>query len=445
LSVKGKKTLPLHDHLSYQIHEAEEEEFVPKPRGVHSRDVLINRWVSLAETLVEWIRIFEAEEYSWKATWAEKVDDSKASGGKAIKVPITNTNTGVFLDFMDYIDWQPAGEYYIIIRAKVSDNTSDQSILRVGVLSGGLAVGWRDIKANEFKSINEYQHFSFRFEIYEDYNIKIVADLLTAGLADLHVDFAALIPANVPLAGTNLDIEAAVTALSIISNLTGLSVDSAFTLLAIIANIVGIDLDLMATGVSTVASPGSAVAYRAMASSGLLSITTSSWNNLVTMTVPSTPHELLCVHTSGWVRSLNADYQIFYVKVRVYDGISYYPATEGAVVWLAGASTAKQTFVAFITIPQNLAGKTIKVQVFPYTTISVSGEMQGCATIWGHSQHVHDIDDPKHDTTYDDPKHLHDTDEGVDGHAHDTTEYPHSHDKDDPGHEHTYVDPKHEH
>jgi len=255
LSEASKKRIPPHPHLSYQIKEAEEETFSPQPRGVHSRDIIVNRFVTLSETLIDWLRKFEAENSEFIASWASVVSDANASNNEAVKVPSTVTSTGDILRFVDDADLGLAGNLYFVVRMKVASNVSSTDIARIQVYdSAGLTVlaQWT-VAPNDFPNSNEYHHFACGFELPRSLtSIELKVILLATGITDLYIDFAGLVPKSMPIGYADVTVlttdpgtDAATTdpLTDAAGNVTGLSVDIAYPATDAASNVTGLSVD----------------------------------------------------------------------------------------------------------------------------------------------------------------------------------------------------------
>jgi len=75
------------------------------------------------------------------------------------------------------------------------------------------------------------------------------------------------------------------------------------------------------------------------------------------------------------------------VLVRLYDGTNYYPhQTSNPIVRVVNSGRSNSIF---LTIPNNVNGKTITVQVAPKDSNSTSKQFFVGASGWGHSPHTH--------------------------------------------------------
>ena len=383
MSSKDKKTLPLHKHLSYQVIEAEPGVFQPQPRGAHAKDVLVNAVVSLDETIAEWTRRWEAEDYVEKTgDWVEW-PDATASKGKTMKCWYGSPN-----DSRIYLvkggGKVVAGEMNFLVRAKVGDNSPNLDIMGIHVYDATAEVflASRVIKANEFPAILKYHHFALKVEIPADKdNLWIFVAFYSGAYVDLYCDYAGLIPANIPISFAD------VTVLTEDPGSTG---------------------DLVDPG--TTSSPTSGITIKANWDKwGGPKTASGGWDNVDSVTVPNEDVEMFVVHVQ--IDNTHSSY-IATLWVRVYDQTSskYYPRQTDGVRGCSGGYRNISTFV--ITIPENVKNHVLIVQAKTTSGLTYRYEISG----WGHSQHTHPIIGDSHTTPISGDAHPHSDTEG--GHEH---------------------------
>jgi hypothetical protein len=159
-------------------------------------------WSKLADTIKETIGkehfgyFKEAEELVlWSGTTI--VDDSTASGGKAIKRPSTASSGTMWYGPYTTV---PGGNYWALYRLKVASNTSTSNVLKldVSVTRGGnsnVVLGYRYIKPSNFDASNTWQVFAVPVEIRnDDTNVEIRGMEFQTGITDVYCDWVALVP-----------------------------------------------------------------------------------------------------------------------------------------------------------------------------------------------------------------------------------------------------------
>lgn len=202
MSVHTKKKIPPHLHTKDEVVEARAvRPLRPAYKGIHGSDVVIDSNLLLSETLIEWLRYWEAEGYEWKDDdWAE-VSDSKASKGKAMRILSAGAN-GQELRLVNSGDLNIAGDLYLVMRLKVASNASGSTILRIGIWNTATStwIGYLDIKPSDFPASNEYHHFAVRMNLPADVTTcRVLAQKRIDNVTDLYCDYAGLVPAHIPL------------------------------------------------------------------------------------------------------------------------------------------------------------------------------------------------------------------------------------------------------
>jgi len=452
MSEASKKRLPLHPHLSYQIVEASKEEFTPRERGIHATDVLLDSMISLAETLTSFTRLWEAEVAEKIASWAESVTDPGASNEKAVKVPITNTSTGDILAFIKSENLNLAGNLYYVVRLKVSDNTSTSDIAKIQVYdeAGATVLAEWIIAPNDFPNANEYHHFACLFELPKDKTqITFKVILITAGLADLWIDYGGLIPKTMPIAYADVTVltrdpatDAAVTnpLTDAASNVTGLSVDQEDPLTDAASNTTGLSVDeedpltdaLITDGMNytQVFSDSRTSKTIGTSETTIISVPTFTISNAI-------PLCIIEVFLSGFSKSA----QLMFFVYSSPDNVTWHRrASQSHYV----NANAFNRIHAWIPIPMNFSGGYVKLTAVASISVTVDYiAFEG----WQFRKHDHSIanDNHLHGTT--EPTYGHDHGISGDSHYHETTEPVNGHDHSISGdqHDHAISGDSHDH
>jgi len=198
LSLRSKARIRAHRHLSYEVTEAEEEIFKPRPKGVHARDVLVNHLATLDETIVEWTRCWEEEEFRNVNPNVSVVSDAEANNDKALKVP---SAAGNILEVFDTPDFrgQIAGDFYILFRIKVASNVSSAYLGKLRLVANATTRSYYEIYPNELPN-NKYHIIALRGRVDKN-DSDAYGDLydFRGGITDLYIDYVGILPANTPL------------------------------------------------------------------------------------------------------------------------------------------------------------------------------------------------------------------------------------------------------
>lgn len=409
MSVHAKKRIPPHKHFQTEIVEVRRvRPDRPAYKSVHASDVVVDSTLTLDETVVEWTRHWEAEDYEAKdADWTE-VSDATASKGKAMKC-LGSVSSGN-LEFVHLHDLKIAGEISYLVRAKVSDNTIDENVLYIYIYDNDSStyLAERYVKSNEFPTANKYHHFALKCEIPANKTNLNVGIFKQSANADLYVDYGGFLPAHFPLGYADVSV------LETDTGATGDLVDTGAT---------GDTEDPSTTTTPYALLSNTTVGYVATS----VSVANETWTTLITLS-PSANCELYFVHTairtpyatSGHGRS-----------VRVYDETDeiYYPENDADTAFqiylrvVSDGEIPKSTTTHVITIPRNVNGHTLRIQVWhDYgDATTIEGYVKG----WGHSQHTHPVANDSHGHTVSGDSHT--TPISNDAHAHSDTEGGHEH------------------
>jgi len=360
MSVHTKKRVPLHKHFEDEVVGAKNvRPNRPAHKGVHASDVVIDSVLTLAETLIQWIRYLEDVEFTLLAG-TTRVVDSYATDGYAAKRPSTAGSGSMW--FGSYIPFE-SGTYYAIFKLKVASNVSSSNVLTVDVYSdaGGGVLASRTIKPNDFPASNRYHHFAIKFEIQgapvTDLEFRGVS--FVTGITDVYMDFVGIVPAHIPLDFADVDVTDA-------DAIDGL-----------------VDGDAI-TSVDEISSDG-VVGYTssAVASQG---VNDQTWTTMNTLTAPASDVEFYVVDCDVLPNSHTSS---FMVKVRVYDATDavYYPTSNG-VERNVPSNDSYPSFQVLITLPANVNGHSLQCQIWHSKGSAHTFWMRNQG--WGHSRHEHD-------------------------------------------------------
>jgi len=136
-------------------------------------------------------------------------------------------------------------------------------------------------------------------------------------------------------------------------------------------------------------NPGSNPVNQAYASVTSASFSSKTWTDVGSSFSPANDEE-----AHAFLISVRCDTQNVgstWHKVRIYNSTDseYYPTSDGVGVILDSNDSKNESNTAFIYIPKNLKGKTLKVQF--YNNYSSSAYFTFFRTDWGLSQHSHII------------------------------------------------------
>ena len=193
--------LSAHIRFLEKVEEGKRDWWPPLPEPLSDELVKAGKFATLAETIVAWTRHWEAELAAViDSEWTE-VSDAAASKGKALKILSTDPNEKI-ITFFQIGDLGIGGELHLLVRLKVANNASANIVARIGIYDYAVG-GWlayRDIAANEFPASNKYHHFAVKVEVPQDRTqLSLFCIFKGNGVTDLWCDFAAFLPANVPL------------------------------------------------------------------------------------------------------------------------------------------------------------------------------------------------------------------------------------------------------
>jgi len=467
MSEASKKRLPLHKHLSYQIVEASKEEFSPRERGVHATDVLLDSTVSLAETLTSFTRLWEAEVAEEIASWAETVDDAAASNEKAVKDLITNTSIGDILKSVKSTNLNLAGNLYYVVRLKVSDNTPTSDIAKIQVYdeAGATALAEWVIAPNDFPNPNEYHHFACLFELPKDKTqITLKVILITAGLADLWVDYGGLIPKTMPIAYadvtvltrdpgtdagvTNPGTDAGVTdpGTDAAGNTTGLTVDIEDPLSAADLKDPASAADTRDPLTDAIVADG---ANKYQVGSKVLSNQTIGTSKTILASIPpdNNPNAIELGLVGVIFAEPDGSAQLYIQVEHSLDGTHWYDLFCVSHYISTSFSKIKMTFPTDLKIPWyyiRLSAKATVTRVFGDVRLIVWGFEKHDHSITGDS-HDHSVSGDSHDHTVSGDSHDHGTTEPTGGHDHTISGDSHDHDITGDSHDHTISGDSHDH
>jgi len=450
MSEASKKRLPLHKHLSYQIIEASKEEFSPRERGVHATDVLVDSMISLAETLTSFTRLWEAEVAEEIASWAETVTDAGASNEKAVKVPITNVSTGDILAFVKSKNLNLVGNLYYVVRLKVSDNTPTSDIAKIQVYdeAGAAVLAEWIIAPNDFPNANEYHHFACLFELPKDKTqITLKVILITAGLADLWIDYGGLIPKTMPIAYADVTVltrdpgtDAGITnpGTDAAPNSTGLTVDDKDPLTDAASNTTGLDVDEEDPLTDAIIADG--MHYNQIFSDARTSVTIgTSETTIIQIPCSTFANPIPFTVVEIWFSGFDGSAQLWFALYWSPDGTSWYK--RGAQSHYVNATNFPRIHV-FLAIPVNFVGGYVKLTACCSVTRIVNHVvLEG----WQFQKHDHSITNDAHLHGTTEPIGGHDHAISGDSHYHDTTEYDHDHSVTGDSHDHTISGDSHDH
>ena len=133
------------------------------------------------------------------------------------------------------------------------------------------------------------------------------------------------------------------------------------------------------------AVPTAGVVAAASTIAGLsTAVPANTWTDICSITVPNEDHETLFI--AGTVQRATIGVYC-YGNVRIRDGTTYYPMSDGLHVSAPAQSASNYAQADFygITIPKNMKGKTIYLQL----NTDITDNWYGWLRIWGHSQHTH--------------------------------------------------------
>lgn len=115
-------------------------------------------WLDSVE-LVKVEETIEAETLSISPS-TRVVDDSEASGGKAVYQSLKDLSLSGHIFFGDLKAKLPAGDYLTFYKMKVKNNAFENSLIRIENVSVDFNYATRDIWASDFRLPDEYQYFS---------------------------------------------------------------------------------------------------------------------------------------------------------------------------------------------------------------------------------------------------------------------------------------------
>lgn len=122
------------------------------------------------------------------------VSDPTAKGGTAMFRSTSSGNNTFWYGPYNHI---PAGNYIMQVRLKVSSNQVDSRLLTLDVNNGanGYVFASLPIKPNMFKTSNEWQIFSFPFQIPESGTMTELRGVgFQSGLTDIYMDYVNIVP-----------------------------------------------------------------------------------------------------------------------------------------------------------------------------------------------------------------------------------------------------------
>lgn len=395
--------------LSEKIRAIEKQEDVsldylpPLPADAASK-IQVGVFGTLAETLVAWTKLWEAEAANASAEWAITAD-SAASGGYCRKLP--TYCYGKYIDFADGL-LGIAGEFYALIRLKLDSLTCTVNMtLTITNKDTSEVLATMTIDKANFPAANKYHHFALRVEIPANkQNIRIRLLATTNAAAIISCDYAAILPASIPLGYTDVTIDPGTQNTSASDATQNSSANDATQ-----------NTSCPAAGAGTVGQITSG-------EGASISCVQGGWTELRSFVVPTGDFEAYFLNIL--IRRYG-DYARIGGYVRVYDQTDslYYPQTNASVP-VAGCGDTSGGYTAaascFITIPKNVTGHTLKVQFYNET---VTQNHSAEAGAWGHSQHIHALVNPAHSTGVTNPAHA--TGITNPAHGHGVTEPSHEH------------------
>lgn len=387
MSVHGKQRISPHKHFVDEISQASRTTRAPERpayKGVHWTDTVIDGTKTLDETLVDFTRQWEAEDITVNSQ-IEIQDTPSASGGKALYCEAADPELVACTTASDIGNGVgtghelPAGDLIVCVRLSISDNTLATDAYRIGIVNcaTGLAVGYRTIKCNEFKTIGTWQMFAVKVNV--NANLTDLACFVTwvSPTADGGIDWIAIASHNVPLGDTGITNPNNSTGITNPNQGTGItnpSVDPSATLL----------LDNISdTSEVEITNSGAEIASYSLG-------TESDAINMALIEF------VLKRGSSGGYGTL---------KLRV-------NASDGSFYWDGSYYISADLYYYFVKllVPYNLSGKTLKVWAQKDSTGSVwvyLNNSLNAIRVHQYKKHTHIPNDPQHTHIPSDPQHTH--------------------------------------
>lgn len=320
-----------------------------------------------------------------------------------------------------------AGEAYLLTRVKVLDKTKAATCtLSVVDKDTSATLGTLTVTNASFPASAKYHHFALRVELPADkqnLEIKLVCTNCASD-QNLYCDYAAILPANIPLGYTDVTVGSGTQNTSASDATQNSSANNATQNST--AQDATQNTAAQTNAGGTVGGPASA-GYTAVVVPG-----NGTWTTLATPPC-SADCDLYVLQTHFRVTAANFAGDII-TRIRLYDETDglYYPSSLGIEIEMWSDIYNYYAHHAVFTVPKNVNGHTLRLQFRQDTTYNMTLTGRDC--YWGHSPHTHAMTNPSHSTGMTNPAHS----TGVTNPAHSTGVV-------NPAHGHGVTDPSHEH
>lgn len=393
-------------------------DYLPPLPSDAAKKIQVGDFGTLADTAVAFTRQWEAEDANASAEWAVTADTA-ASKGFCRKLLLYNYNK--YIDFVDGI-LGVAGESYVLVRLKLDSLAYDVTMtLTITDKDTAEVLGTMTINKANFPAAGKYHHFALRVEIPSNkQNIKI--RLLASTVAPLiSCDYAAILPANIPLGYTDVTIDPGTQNTSASDATQNSSANNATQNSA--AN-------------DATQNTSAADSYMPLTLSlNAVSAADVTLNVKPTLTLLC---EGLCDTVSGAINlaAIRASVQwiagVDHIHILVRDaanGLTFLCLPTYLTDW---DPPDGYDIDVYVTVPYNMNGRTLKL----YAMCDVAGtkKVRGRLVVYQCGQHTHGMTNPAHSTGMTNPAHS----TGMTNPAHATGIT-------NPSHGHGAIDPPHEH
>jgi hypothetical protein len=393
-------------------------DYLPPLPSDAAKKIQVGTFGTLAETVVAWTKLWEAEDVTADAAWAITAD-SASSKGYCRKMGPALTKIIYFTDGV----LGCVGEFYILARVKVSDITK-AAVVYVSVYDKDTSavIGYITVTNANFPANDKYHHFALRIELpATTQNVQIRVTGTAAALQTISCDYAAILPASIPLGYTDV---------SVVNDTQNTSASDA--------------TQNSSANNATQNSAANDATQNSSAQSGYMNSTTIL--DLGTGSEVNCPVGSATVLRYGTCSSEADAINLLVVKVRIERGAS--GGTGGHIILRINASagvgpyTVRAQKMLYIDATQNAwndttiillnaSGMVVEIMC---TSLDNSVYLTSDLVVYQYKVHTHGITNPSHSTGMTNPAHA----TGMTNPAHATgiTNPSHGHGAIDPAHEH---------